>query len=297
MAMTLTAAARCVRAARLVTPCARSVRGLQHASGEGVEVHVDDQGFANVTLARGDKFNTFSDKVISRLDQVWNDLRAESGLRGMFLRAEGRFFSAGADLKWMKGSINYSKEQNQADAEALSNMLLNLNTLPMATIALVQGPAFGGGVGLVSCCDVAVATQSANFTLSEVKLGIIPATISPYVIARIGAAQSRRYMLTAEAISSTRAQEIGLVHEVVADEEGLREMETSLRQALLRAGPNAVAASKHLVTLVEQSENPSDLVVATARALAEQRASEEGQAGLGAFFARKPAPWVPEDLA
>lgn len=165
----------------------------------------------------------------------------------MFLRAEGRFFSAGANLSWMRKTAQYSREENVRDAELLGEMLHTLDTLPLATVALVQGPAFGGGVGLISCCDIAVAVSTASFTLSEVKLGLIPATISPYVIKRIGPQYARRFFLTAEQIESEMALRIGLVHEVVSDAQQLVEMEHKLMTALLAAAPSGVGAAKDLI--------------------------------------------------
>jgi methylglutaconyl-CoA hydratase len=204
------------------------------------------------------------------------------------VRAKGKVFCAGADLSWMKRTSTYTREQNLADANVLGEMLSRLNRLPFPTIALVQGTAFGGGVGLVSCCDVAVGVSKATFTLSEVKLGILPATISPYVIARIGAAQARRYFLTAEKISAPRAKEIGLLHEVVETEAELEAWAASFRDSIMVASPSAVAASKDLIRAVAGTPITSDLIADTARRLADQRASPEGVEGLTAFFEKRP---------
>ncbi len=159
-------------------------------------------------------------------------------------------------------------------------------------MALVQGPAYGGGVGLVSCCDVAIGVERASFTLSEVKLGILAATISPYVVARIGAAQARRYLLTAEPIDATRATEIGLLHEVVADGAGLDEWEQRLRNNLMAAAPTGTAASKALIRAVDGETITPELVAMTARRLAAQRASPEGIEGLTAFFDKRKPSWL-----
>jgi methylglutaconyl-CoA hydratase len=191
------------------------------------------------------------------------------------VRAKGKVFCAGADLSWMKRTSTYTREQNLADANVLGEMLSRLNRLPFPTIALVQGTAFGGGVGLVSCCDVAVGVSKATFTLSE-------------VIARIGAAQARRYFLTAEKISAPRAKEIGLLHEVVETEAELEAWAASFRDSIMVASPSAVAASKDLIRAVAGTPITSDLIADTARRLADQRASPEGVEGLTAFFEKRP---------
>ena len=191
----------------------------------------------------------------------------------------------------MKRTTTYTREQNLADAQMLGEMLHKLNTLPMPTVALVQGPSFGGGVGLVSCCDIAVGTTRAKFTLSEVKLGLIPATISPYVVARIGPPQARRYFLTAESFNAETAKDIGLLHEIVDSEEGLDEWAAKFRQNFVAASPTGVAQSKDLIRAVAGREITSDLIADTARRLCDQRASEEGVEGLTAFFEKRPPSW------
>ncbi len=247
-------------------------------------------------------------------------------MRAAFFRSKGKVFSAGADLTWMKKTTTYTREQNLADSLLLGGMLSKLNRLPFPTIALVQGAAFGGGVGLISCCDVAIGANgraacctlpphcsadgfdvcvctclcacvracaragvsAASFTLSEVRLGILPATISPYVIARIGAAQARRYFLTAERFNAERARQIGLLHEVVDTPEDLETWAATLRKHIIEASPTGVAASKDLIRAVAGHEITADLIADTARRLSDQRASPEGVEGLTAFFERRP---------
>ena len=220
-----------------------------------------------------------------------------AGVRAAFVRSKGKVFCAGADLGWMKRTATYSRDQNLADAQRLGEMLSCLNRLPFPTIALVQGPAFGGGVGLVSCCDIAVGVSKSTFTLSEVKLGILPATISPYVIARIGAAQARRYFVTAEKITAARAKEIGLLHEVVETPEELETWAAALRKNVMEAAPTAIAASKDLIRAVAGHPITSDLITDTARRLADQRASPEGVEGLTAFFEKRPPVRTPSFCA
>lgn len=213
-------------------------------------------------------------------------------VRGVFLRATGKSFCAGADLEWMKRASEFTREQNVADAVRLSTMLQNLNSLPQPTVALIQGAAFGGGVGLVSCCDIAVAVSSAKFALSEVKLGLIPATISPYVVSKIGAGNARRYFVTAERFDAPKAKEIGLVHEVVDTAEELEEWATTLKQHLMEAAPGAARASKTLVASVANVPITSELINETAERLGEQRMSKEGKEGLAAFFEKRRPAWA-----
>eukprot|EP00048_Salpingoeca_helianthica_P016310 m.231615 g.231615 ORF g.231615 m.231615 type:complete len:277 (-) comp18420_c0_seq1:25-855(-) len=262
------------------------------ATNRAVLLDIDAHGVATITLNRPDAWNTFSDEVIATLHESYAKVRATSGLRALFLRANGKFFCAGADLKWMQRTADYTPEQNKEDAYKLGLMLKDLDSMPLPTVALVQGPAFGGGVGLVSCCDVAVAVSTATFTLSEVKLGLLPAVISPYVVARIGVPQARRYFLTAEKIEAPRAREIGLVHEVVADEAALNAHGDSLRSVFLQNSPTAIAAAKSLISRIAGRGTSPEVLADTAATLASQRASAEGREGLSAFFGKRKAAWV-----
>lgn len=180
---------------------------------------IDSEGVATITLNRPEVHNAFDDELIQLLGETLDQLAHNKNIRVLVLAAKGKNFSAGADLNWMKRVAEYSEAQNCDDAAKLAAMLYKLDSFPAPTIARVQGAAFGGAVGLVSCCDIALASERASFCLSEVKIGLLPATISPYVINAIGARQVRRYFVTAERFSATRAQQIGLVSEVCAESE------------------------------------------------------------------------------
>jgi len=297
-------------------------------STEDVLLRRGQDGFATVNLNRENVHNTLNDKVIGEFSKVFEEVEADKSIRGVFLEASGRFFSAGADLNWMKKAGTLSEEENTADALALSAMLAQLDSLSKPTVALVQGPCFGGGVGLVACCDIAIGVPKATFTLSEVKLGIIPATISPFVVAKIGSNYSRRYFLTAETFDAREAWRMGLLHEVCTDEKGLAEWKADLRRQLTLCAPTAVASAKELIRAVDgggalkggrmheekskgrtgnwdgggeagggeskvsQAVRGASVMADTARRLAVQRRSAEGQAGLEAFLSREPAPWA-----
>lgn len=257
---------------------------------QSVLVSIDGRGVATVTMNRPDKHNAFDDAVIGELTGAFETLAANPEVRVMVLAAVGKSFSAGADLGWMKRMAGYSYEENLRDANALASMLKTLNSLPFPTIARVQGAAFGGAVGLVSCCDMAVATPRASFSLSEVKIGLIPATISPYVIAAIGQRAARRYFMTAERFSADVAAGLGLVSEVV-DAEQLDETVSGLVDTLLANSPAAIQAAKQLIFDVDNRVLSDDLIHDTSERIARIRVSEEGQEGLGAFLEKRPASW------
>lgn len=252
---------------------------------------ISETGVATVTLNRPDKHNAFDDAVIAELRSAFDDLAGRDGVRVVVLRSEGKNFSAGADLGWMKRMAGYDYEHNLKDARALAGMLRALYSLPQPTIARVQGAAFGGAVGLVSCCDMAVAAAGASFSLSEVKIGLIPATISPYVIRAIGERAARRYFTTAERFDAAQALRLGLVSEI-ADEGGLDGTADRLVAALLQNGPRAVRSAKRLVADVAGRELTAELIEETSARIAAIRVSEEGQDGLGAFLAKRPPGWT-----
>jgi len=208
----------------------------------------------------------------------------------MVLRANGNSFSAGADVAWMERMANYSHADNVRDARALAEMLRALNFMRKPTLARVQGAAFGGGVGLVSCCDMAIGSSDASFSLSEVKLGLIPATISPYVIAAIGARAARRYFLTAERFSAQRAQALGLLSEVVAPD-ALDPTVDAYIQLLLANSPAAISAAKDLIFSVAHQPVTDALLADTSERIANIRVSEQGQEGLNAFLQKRAANW------
>jgi methylglutaconyl-CoA hydratase len=256
-----------------------------------LSVEVDDRGVATVTLARPELHNAFDDALVADLTGALEALGRDDRVRVVLLAARGKSFSAGADLGWMRRMASYSREENLRDALALARLMRTLDGLPKPTVAVVQGAAYGGGVGLVACCDVALASSRATFCLSEVKLGLIPAVISPYVVAAIGPRAARRYALTAEAFDAAEARRIGLVHEVV-EEEALRPAAERIAGALLRNGPGAVAAAKALVTRVALAPLDDALVADTAERIASIRASDEGREGLTAFLEKRAPAWV-----
>ncbi len=250
---------------------------------------VDRRGVAELTLSRPEVHNAFDDRLIAALTEALEALGADGAVRAVVLAAEGKSFSAGADLGWMKRMASYGEAENLADARALARLMETLDRLPKPTIAKVQGAAFGGGVGLVACCDIAVGSEAARFMLSEVKLGLIPAVISPYVVKAIGQRAARRYFLTAERFDAAQALHFGLLHRVVPAE-GLDAAVEELLAALLAAGPAAVAASKDLVFAVDR---PLDAAVIedTARRIAEIRAGAEGREGVRAFLEKRKPVW------
>jgi methylglutaconyl-CoA hydratase len=260
------------------------------AMSEHVISEVDERGVATVTLNRPEVHNAFDDVLINSLTQTFTRLGADDSIRAVILASKGKSFCAGADLNWMKRMAGYSYEQNLNDANALANMLHTLNTLPKPTIARVQGAAFGGAVGLVACCDMAIGSKMSKFCLSEVKLGLIPATISPYVIQAIGERNARRYFTTAEVFSSRRARRIGLLSESVTEEE-LDSTIESLLEHILKNGPNAVTAAKQLIADVANRVPDDALRNMTSERIANTRVSSEGQEGLGAFLQKRRPNW------
>ncbi|NVK25842.1 MAG: enoyl-CoA hydratase/isomerase family protein [Gammaproteobacteria bacterium] len=256
---------------------------------------VDEHGTATVTLNNPDKHNAFDDEVIAKLTEIFADISKHSSIKVVVLESTGKNFSAGADLNWMKRMANYSFEENKKDAMALANMLHLLNFLPQPTIAKIQGAAFGGAVGLASCCDIVIASDKASFCLSEVKLGLIPATISPYVIQAIGLRACRRYFMTAERFSAQQAEHLGLVSKVVSLEQLDNEV-NEMVQRLNANGPEAVQAAKQLAFDVADQSIDSDLLIETSERIAAIRVSEQGQEGLSAFFEKRAPNWhVPEN--
>jgi methylglutaconyl-CoA hydratase len=251
---------------------------------------IDARGVATVTLNRPELHNAFDDALIARMTECFAGLGENEAVRAVVLRGAGKSFSAGADLDWMRRMAGYTREQNQADAEGLARLMHTLDRLPKPVIGAVQGAAYGGGVGLAAACDIVIASDKAGFCLSEVKLGLIPAAISPYVVAAIGPRQARRYFLTAEVISAARAQEIGLVHEVVAPD-SLDAAVESVLTALFYGAPVAQAEAKDLVFLVAGTPVDEALMTETGRRIAERRVSQEGRAGVGAFLNKTAPVW------
>lgn len=250
----------------------------------------DSRGVVTLTLNNPEQHNAFDDQLISALESAYSQLAADDSVRAVVLAAAGRSFSAGADLGYMKKMAGFDRADNQRDAERLAAMLAALNNLPMPTIARVQGAAFGGAVGLVSCCDMAIGSERASFCLSEVKLGLIPATISPYVLRAIGERAARRYFTTAERFDATTAVQLGLLSRCVGEAE-LDDAVEALLAGLLANGPQAVREAKALV--LDYGGRPIDagLMLDSSERIARLRVSAEGQEGLTSFFEKRPPAW------
>ncbi|MHA3892114.1 enoyl-CoA hydratase/isomerase family protein [Acinetobacter sp. GXMZU3951] len=249
------------------------------------------QQVATVWINRAELHNAFNTTVIEELHDCFQQLNGRDDIRVVILAGRGKSFSAGADLNWMKQAGQASQADNEADALKLAKMLQSLATLKQPTIARVQGIAFGGGMGLASACDICVASTDAKFATSEVRLGLAPSTISPYVIRAIGARQASRYFLTAERISAEQALQIGLAHEVTPSEL-LDAKVDEIVQALLLGGPEAQAASKQLIQMVNQQSVDESLLLKTAQHIAHVRQSEEAKNGLNAFLNKHSPAWI-----
>lgn len=249
-------------------------------------------GVATIMLNKPDTHNAFDEYVIASLSGKLDVLRLEKSVHTLVLRGAGKSFSAGADLNWMKRAAGFSEEQNKADALALAGMLNKLYTMPVLTIACVQGAAMGGGMGLVSCCDIVIADKDALFALSEVKLGLIPATIAPYVLRAMGERQARRYFQTGERFNGEHAHKIGFIHELTDGADDMQARLDGIVKIVSTNGPQAMKSSKSLcLDLAGQTITP-ELIDDTASRIARTRAGIEGKEGLNAFFEKRKAEWV-----
>ena len=250
------------------------------------------EGFvATVTLNRPDVRNAFNEFSIAELSLVFTDLGRMDSVRAIVLAANGPAFCAGADLNWMKKMAGYSDAENMADAVKLADMLRTIYLCPKPVVAKVQGDCYAGGMGLVAACDIAVAASGASFCLSEVKLGLIPATISPYVIKAMGENSARRYFLTAEKFSAQEAHRIGFVHDVIGADTLDAHVE-SIVKSLVTSSPNAVREAKVLVREVTGKTVDSALVVDTAERIANIRSSDEGREGVASFLEKRKPSWL-----
>jgi methylglutaconyl-CoA hydratase len=255
-------------------------------------LQIQTSGFvATVTLNRPEVRNAFNDEVIAELNEAFLALGARSDVRCIVLAAEGKAFCAGADLNWMRRMADYSREENHADAGQLAAMLRTIYECPKPTIARVQGDAYAGGCGLVAACDIAISADTVGYCLSEVKLGLIPATISPYVIRAMGARAAHRYFLTAERFDAPEAHRIGFVHEVVAPPQ-LDARVNELAQMLAAAGPQAVRLCKKLVQDVAGQAISPSLVDMTVAGIADIRVSAEGREGVQSFLQKRRPSWL-----
>jgi methylglutaconyl-CoA hydratase len=245
---------------------------------------------ARVYLNRPEVRNAFNDGVIAELTEAFARLGADPGLRAIVLGGHGKAFCAGADLNWMKAMAGYDWEQNRADAQRLADMLWTVYSCPLPVVGRLQGDCYAGGMGLAAACDVLVAADAVHFCLSEARLGLLPATISPYVIRAMGQQQARRYFVTAERFSAAQAREMGFVHACVGSE-ALDPTVDAIVEALVANGPSAVKACKRLVQDVAGRELAPELRAATARRIADIRASDEGREGVQAFLQRREPAW------
>ncbi|MPM86118.1 Enoyl-CoA-hydratase [bioreactor metagenome] len=250
-----------------------------------------DGGIARVTLAQPAIRNAFSDAAIAEITAAFLQVGERADVRAVVLAAEGPAFCAGADLNWMRRMADYSRDENRVDAGLLAEMLRVIYECPKPTIARVQGDVYAGGMGLVAACDMAVSVDTAGFCLSEVKLGLIPATISPYVIRAMGARAAHRYFLTAERFDAAEALRIGFVHAVVGADQ-LDAKVDELLKALTSASPNAVRACKQLVQNVAEREIDASLIAATVEGIADIRASAEGREGVQSFLQKRKPGWL-----
>ncbi|ACV26476.1 enoyl-CoA hydratase/isomerase family protein [Kangiella koreensis] len=271
--------------------------GMNMSKSEALNITLDSnelgkagRGVGYITLTRPEIHNAFDDKLINELTEAFVAMENNDEVEVVVLRAEGKSFSAGADLNWMRRMADYSWEENYQDSQALATLMNTIYSMSKTTVCQVQGAAFGGGVGLVACCDIVIASERASFCLSEVKLGLIPAVISPYVVKAMGERQAQRYFTTAERFKADKAAEYGLVHEVVS-EDSLVEKTNEVIATLLSNGPQAVKAAKSLIRAVANQTIDQSLMDETARRIADIRASEQGKEGLNAFLEKRTADW------
>ncbi len=269
-----------------------TLEGVNPDSPELVVIDSTPDGIVTVIINRAAKRNALDGLTIAALSEAFETLRAQEGVRLVVLRGAGSTFCAGADLEWMRAAVDYSEGDNRADAMALAVMLKHLSEIPALTVALVQGAAMGGGAGLVAICDYAVAERDAKFAFSEVRLGLVPATISPYVVNAIGPRQARPLFATGRTFDAAHAERIGLVHEVVDGAAGLTAALNRIKTEAMTAAPEAAADAKKLVWDVWGRVIDHDLMEETARRIARIRVGDEGQEGVRAFLERRKPDWA-----
>ncbi len=249
-----------------------------------------ENSIATITLNRPEVHNAFNEIVIGDLTETFQKAGEDRNVRVVVLRGNGKSFSAGGDLHWMRRMADYNYQQNFNDALRLGTLLKTINFLPKPTIALVQGSAFGGGVGLTACCDIAIAEEGAQFCLSEVRIGLIPSIIAPYVMNAMGERMARRYFMTAEKFDATMAHRIGFVHEV-CPAGGLDAAAEKVIAELMKGAPGAQSRGKRLMLDIVGRPIDDKLIELTARQIAEARASDEGKEGLTAFLTKTEPGW------
>jgi methylglutaconyl-CoA hydratase len=257
-----------------------------------VRLDVTAEGVAYVTLNRPQRRNAFNVELIAGLAQAFETLHGAEGVRIVFVRGAGGSFSAGADLEWMRDAVDWSEGDNRDDAMELAKMLKALYDIPALTVALVEGGAYGGGVGLAACCDMAIAVKDVSFAFSEVKLGLIAATISPYVVAAIGPRKARSLFATGRVFGAEEAHRIGLVDEVVDDVDALHAAADKLCESIMLCAPDAVRESKALVADIAHEKIDHGLLQETARRIARARVGPEGQEGVRAFLDKRKPSWA-----
>ncbi len=259
-------------------------------SGQPVQVSLDGP-IATLSLNRPEVHNAFNPATILGIYEAITALGQDPAIRAIILTGNGQSFSAGGDLNWMQASIDYTYEENLADAQQLFTMLTTLRTCPKPTIAKINGHAFGGGVGLVACCDMAIAVSHAKFSFSEVRLGLVPGTISPFVLEKIGPAQASRFFLTAERFTADTACQLGLIHRVASDEADLDTGVARWCEAICANGPEAIAHTKQLIMTLQAPAWQTQINLAS-EAIARARVSPEGQEGVTAFLEKRPPQWM-----
>jgi len=257
-----------------------------------VRIEATRDGAVTVWINRPERKNAFDSLTIAALHEAFQTLHGAEGARVAFVRGVGGSFSAGADLDWMRDAADLSEDDNREDAMAMARMLKSLADLPMLTVALVEGAAFGGGAGLVAACDLAIASAGARFAFSEVKLGLVPATISPYVVAAIGPRAAKGLFATGRVFDAAHAEKVGLVDEVVADAAALDAAQAKLAAEMMACAPGAVADSKKLVDDVWAKTVDHGVMHETANRIARARVSEEGREGVAAFLGKRKASWT-----
>ncbi|MFN3514741.1 MAG: enoyl-CoA hydratase-related protein [Phenylobacterium sp.] len=261
------------------------------ATSDLVRIDATPAGVVTVTLNRPERKNAFDARLIAAMHEAFTTLDEQEAVRVVFLRGAGGMFSAGADLDWMREAADRTERDNRDDAFEMARMLKSLADIPALTVALVEGGAFGGGAGVAAACDLAIATADAKFSFSEVRLGLIPATISPYVIDAIGPRRARGLFATGRVFDAAFAEKIGLITEVVADAQALSEAAERIAEEMMACAPGAVAAAKQLVADV--AYRPLDEVMEeTSRRIARARVEAEGQEGVRAFLERRKPSWA-----
>lgn len=257
-----------------------------------VRIEATVEGAATVILNRASKKNAFDADLISALSEAFETLHGAEGVRVVFVRGAGGMFSAGADLTWMREALDLTESDNREDAMAMAVMLKRLWDLPSLTVALIEGGAYGGGAGVAAACDLAIATRDARFSFSEVKLGLIPATISPYVLRAIGPRATRGLFASGQVFDAERAERMGLITEVVADAAALHAAQARIAREVMACAPGAMEAAKRLVDDITGKVIDHGLMEETARRIAAARVGDEGQAGVRAFLERRKPDWA-----